>query len=489
MPRARQSLILGLAVFFMIVGMFAFLPLAHAQDSRDKYTVGPEDVVEINVSKHPEFSGDYHVDLDGKIQYTYVGDMDVAGLNKDQLEEKIKKTITKYCVSPEVNVIITEFKSKAVYVLGEVAKPGKYNIRSEDITVKEAIMLAGLPTQLAALHRALVFTASADNKSVKQIDLFALLYQGDTTQNMILKPGDTLYVPGALKEFYVVGEVLRPGKYGMGSESISVKDALIRSGLPSKMAAMNKARIIRKDRSTQEVNLYALLYSADAKNDVLLYPGDTLYVPGAVAEFQENIKENKGDFDALRYTLGPDDIVDINVLNHPEFSGLYPISLEGKVQFKFVGDINVTGMTKGELEEKIRKIIAVYVAAPEVSVTITEFKSKAIYVIGEVLNPGKYYMRSDSITVTEAVVLAGFPTTAAAMRKTQIITPGVNGSTIRKVNLYALLYQGNLNENLVLEPGDYLYVPSTIMAKLIRIILPVSNTVNNVASVAVVRPP
>ena len=473
----------------MNVGMFAFLSLAHAQDSRDKYTVGPEDVIEINVSKHSEFSGIYHVDLDGKIQYTYVGDMDVEGLNKDQLEEKIKKIISKYCVSPEVNVIITEFKSKAVYVLGEVAKPGKYNIRSENITVKEAIMLAGLPTQLAALHSALIITAGVDNKSAKEIDLFALLYHGDTTQNMVLSPGDTLYVPGALKEFYVIGEVLRPGKYNMSYESIPVKEALIRSGLPTKVAALNKARIMRKDKSTQEVNLYSLLYSADSKKEIFLYSGDTLYVPAVVAELQENIKDNGVDFDPLKYTLGPDDVIDINVVNHPELSGLYPVSLEGKVQFKFVGDIYATGLTKGQLEEKIKKIISADVAAPEVSVTITEFKSKAFYVVGEVRNPGKYFMRSDSITVSEAIMLSGLPTESAAMRKTRIITPGIDGSTIRKVNLYALLYKGNLKEDLLLKPGDYLYVPSTVLAKVLRIILPVTNTVGaagGAASVAVV---
>jgi len=89
-------------------------------------------------------------------------------------------------------------------------------------------------------------------------------------------------------------------------------------------------------------------------------------------------------------------------------------------------------------------------------------------------------MRSDSITVSEAIMLAGLPTTAAAMRKARIITPGIYGSIVRKINLYSLLYQGNLEENLVLRPGDYLYVPSTIMAKLIRIIDPVANTVGEI---------
>ncbi|MBF0504826.1 MAG: polysaccharide biosynthesis/export family protein [Candidatus Omnitrophica bacterium] len=464
------------------LGMAGFLSLAHAQDPQSKYTIGPGDAIEIDVSKHPEFSGTYHVGQDGKIQYTYVGDIDVTGLNKEQLEEKIKTSIAKYVVSPEINVIITQFQSKNVYILGEVARPGRYSIQSETITVKEAVMLAGLPKQTAALHRVLIFTAGTDKKSVKEVDLFALLYQGDTSQNMVLSSGDTLYVPDAIKVYYVLGEVLKPGKYNMSSESISVKEALMLSGLPTKAAALNKAKILRKDKTTQEINLYTLLYSTEVKEEVLLYPGDSLYVPALVSEIQESKNKISRNFDALKYTLGPDDVIDINVAGHPEFSGVYPISLEGKVQYKFVGDIKVTGMTKGQLEDKLKNIISAYVSAPEVSVTITEFKSKAIYIVGEVANPGKYFMRSDTITVTEAVMLAGLPTTGAAMRKTQIITPGVYARVIRHVNLYALLYQGNLSENLVLKPGDYLYVPSTVLTKLLRIILPVSNTINSASA-------
>ena len=56
-------------------------------------------------------------------------------------------------------------------------------------------------------------------------------------------------------------------------------------------------------------------------------------------------------FDPTKYTLGSDDVVDITVMRHPEFSGQYPVNMEGKIQYKFVGDIDVNGFTKKELEE------------------------------------------------------------------------------------------------------------------------------------------
>lgn len=183
-------------------------------------------------------------------------------------------------------------------------------------------------------------------------------------------------------------------------------------------------------------------------------------------------------FDPLKYTLGPNDVVEVSVMRHPEFSGVYPINEEGKLQYKFVGDIDVIGLTKLQLEEKIKDIISQYVISPEVNVTVIEYKSKIFYVLGEVGTPGKYYMRSESIAVREAVFQAGLPTHAAAMRKCRIITPAASGKIkIRKVNLYLVLYGGRLKYNIDLEPGDVLYVPSTVMAKVIRMINPVTSTV------------
>lgn len=187
--------------------------------------------------------------------------------------------------------------------------------------------------------------------------------------------------------------------------------------------------------------------------------------------------------DPLRYVLGPDDVIEITVMRHPEFSGVYPVNLEGKIQYKFIGDIEVAGLNKKALEEKVKSIIANFVISPELNVTVLEYKSKVIYVLGEVGQPGKYYMRSETIPVREAVVQAGLPTQSAAMRKCRIITPDKNGKVkTRAVNLYSVLYGGELRYNYEMQPGDILYVPCTVMAKLIRMINPVTATVSGAAA-------
>jgi len=198
--------------------------------------------------------------------------------------------------------------------------------------------------------------------------------------------------------------------------------------------------------------------------------------------FGESLPDNRY-IDPIRYTLGPDDVIEITVMRHPEFSGIYPINLEGKIQYKFVGDIEVTGLTKKELEEKIKEVISGFVINPEVNVTITEFRSKVIYVLGEVGRPGKYYMRSETIPVREVVVEAGLPTLSAAMRRCRLITPAKDGKVMKRtVDLYSILYSGNLKHNIEMHPGDVLYVPATVMAKIMRVISPVTAPVSTAAS-------
>jgi polysaccharide biosynthesis/export protein len=185
--------------------------------------------------------------------------------------------------------------------------------------------------------------------------------------------------------------------------------------------------------------------------------------------------------EAVRYTLGPDDLINITVQRHTEFSGDFPVNQEGKIQFRYVGDVDVNGLTKKEVEDKVSKLIGRYVANPEVNVTILEYRSKFYYVIGEVGRPGKIYMRSETTTVRDAIIEAGLPTIAAAMRKCVLITPDKKHPRKKSVDIYAILYGGNLKRNLEVKSGDTLYVPSTVMAKVFRTIAPITAPVTNAA--------
>ena len=189
--------------------------------------------------------------------------------------------------------------------------------------------------------------------------------------------------------------------------------------------------------------------------------------------------------EAVKYTLGPDDVIAIDVRRHPEFSGQYTINSEGKIQYKYIGDIIISGLTKNQVKDRITQILSDYILTPEVDVEIVQYLSKVFYVVGEVGRPGKFYMRGDTISVREALVQASLPTYSAAASGSRLITPSAKGeNNYIKVDVDKLLYKGDLTQNFIMNPGDVLYVPATGLAKLLRVIQPVTSTVQSTAGAA-----
>lgn len=182
------------------------------------------------------------------------------------------------------------------------------------------------------------------------------------------------------------------------------------------------------------------------------------------------------------YTLGAEDIININVLRHPEVSGEFVIDKNGKMQYEFVGDIEVVGLTKDQVAKLLAEKLSRYIISPEVTVKIIGYNSKVVYVVGEVGNPGKIFMRGDTITVRDALVQAGLPLLSAKSSKSKLITPSASGDVKEIIiDIDKLLYKGDLRENLVMKPGDTLYVPATFMAKVLRVIQPVATPIGTAA--------
>jgi polysaccharide export outer membrane protein len=164
------------------------------------------------------------------------------------------------------------------------------------------------------------------------------------------------------------------------------------------------------------------------------------------------------------YTLGRDDVIQIQVRNQPEFSGNFIIGPEGSIQYNYIGDIPIAGMNKNEVEQVITKFLERYVRVPQVNVNILAYNSKAVYIIGEVNRPGRYIMRGDTIKLREAIMSAGLPTRRAAMYRTHIVKPDLDHPSIRKINLRKLLYKGKIHNDIDLYPGEIVVVPSSVMS-------------------------
>lgn len=166
------------------------------------------------------------------------------------------------------------------------------------------------------------------------------------------------------------------------------------------------------------------------------------------------------------YTLGRDDVIRIDVRNQPEFSGNFQIGFDGRIQYNYVGDIPLAGLTKYEVQQVVEKLLERYIRVPVVNVFILAYNSKVVYVIGEVGRPGKFIMRGDAIKLREAILAAGLPTHDAALRRVHIIKPDLYKPRVRVVNVKKILYKGQLKDDVDLYPGEIVVVPSTVLAKI-----------------------
>ena len=187
-------------------------------------------------------------------------------------------------------------------------------------------------------------------------------------------------------------------------------------------------------------------------------------------ELWEKKEAEKVDFeaDAIRkYTLGPEDVVRVVVRNHPEFDFSAPVEESGELIIPLTNEIiQADGLTRDELAEEIRQYLTAFIDNPFVSVFITGYFSKKYYVLQPEGGGSEYVMDKASMTLWEVMFRAGIPELdTAAMRRIQVITPHKTHPTHRWINVYAMLYEGKMEDNIRIEPGTIIYYPMLAVVK------------------------
>ncbi|MEQ1794620.1 MAG: polysaccharide biosynthesis/export family protein [Nitrospira sp.] len=160
------------------------------------YILGPEDVLEITVWRNVDLSKTVTVRPDGKISLPLIGDVSAVGKTTVQLADEISGKLKEYKENPQVTILVKEVNSYAIYVLGEVAHPGKFPLKSKT-TLLQAVTVAGGFTPTAARNKIVVFRFAKDGTS--QIKIKAsyddIVLREGSNQNIELKPGDQIVVP------------------------------------------------------------------------------------------------------------------------------------------------------------------------------------------------------------------------------------------------------------------------------------------------------
>ena len=162
----------------------------------EEYFIGPEDVLEISVWRNEDLSKQVVVRPDGRISLPLIGDVMAVGRTPAELTDVISARLKEYKENPSVAIVVQEVNSYALYVLGEVANPGKYPLKSKT-TLLQGITIAGGFTAVAARNRIVVFRFSENSGSDIKIKASYddIVLRDGADQNIKLKPGDTIVVP------------------------------------------------------------------------------------------------------------------------------------------------------------------------------------------------------------------------------------------------------------------------------------------------------
>ncbi len=293
-----------------------------------EYTIGPDDVLDINVFEAQELNRQVRVSANGEISFPLLGAVPAAGLTPRELEKSLEELLRqKYMKDPHIGVFVREMQSHAVSVVGAVRKPGTFQISSgkslleilslaeglaedagEEVTILRGAALNNPPVPLSekandvpasppATRSQLPETPqaadagtdkiSAVSQNVVQVNLKDLLDSTDPTHNPLVYPGDIVKVSRA-GIVYVMGAVQRPGGFAMKmNERISVLQALALSEGLTKTAAKSNARIIRTNersgkRTETPIDLGKIL--SGKSPDPMLGPRDIVFVPDSAAK-------------------------------------------------------------------------------------------------------------------------------------------------------------------------------------------------------------
>ena len=169
-------------------------PLAAPPIPPSGYTICLEDLLDVTVWNNAGISRTVPVRPDGKISLPLLDDVQAAGLTPKQLKDDLARGLAKYISAPEVSVIVREIHSLRISVLGEVNKPGRYDLKSR-ASVLDAIALAGGFSPYAVRSKLVILRVAGSTVKRIQCNYNKVVAAEAEPESFFLQPGDTLVVP------------------------------------------------------------------------------------------------------------------------------------------------------------------------------------------------------------------------------------------------------------------------------------------------------
>lgn len=269
-------------VFVISLSTFITSAFCYADELKEQgYTVGADDVLNINVLGHDDLKTVAIVTADGSISFPYIGTIYVKGMSLSEIEKEIAKRLAGgYIKYPVVSVALSTSKSMKFFVFGEVKNPGRY-VLEDGMTVLKAISSAGGITREGFYGDVKVRRRQKNKKEYKEINInLKNTKEGVVNSDMPVEPEDIVIVERS-KSFFVYGEVLKPGKFTL-EEGTTVLKAISLAGGFAKYGSLDRVRILRtlpgkEEYTSIKVDMKGAV-SGQVGKDIRLEPEDIVVV-------------------------------------------------------------------------------------------------------------------------------------------------------------------------------------------------------------------
>ncbi len=234
------------------------------------YRVGEGDLLLIKVYDMDDLTTRVRVDADGQIGFPLIGQVNVDGLTIQQVRDLISSELADgYLVNPQVSVLVQEYRSNKVVIIGEIVRPGLYELQGE-MSLLELISRAGGLTPDAGTLVTIRHAEPLNGQSEILVDLAELMGKQSSEVDVVLVNNDNVFVEKA-GLVYVTGEVAKPDAYKI-KEGTTVIKAITTAGGFSKLASKKKTKLVRIVDGKEQI------FERVPMNEIV-QPDDVIVVP------------------------------------------------------------------------------------------------------------------------------------------------------------------------------------------------------------------
>ena len=268
---------------------------------RSIYALGPDDQITLQAPDAEEISDKpFRINPSGFVTLPLLGRVQAADLTAEQLEVELTKRLKAYVQDPQVSVMVTEFRSQPVSVIGAVKVPGVVQLQGRKTLLEMLSSAGGLREDAgysAKITRGVdwglvplpdAHVDSTGKFSLGEVPLREILDGRHPEKNILIRPHDVISVPRA-EIVYVIGEVVKAGGFVLDQRaSLTVLQALSLAGGMTRTAAAQRARVLRAPAGTDtldEIRLNVKRILAGKATDFALRPDDILFIPNSTGKF------------------------------------------------------------------------------------------------------------------------------------------------------------------------------------------------------------